>query len=187
MTYKTFMSAAASYGTLQSHVSTIYSCVIYAEQKYLETLPVNQQDQFKKDAVEVYKFDTERRWGSSWFESYLEDIEVEVEGVTAKFQKEDYCRSCYMGMIHDELFVPEWLIDAYDQEEDYDGSVFEESLKRFIKERVDKIHQYRQALKAKAEIDAKKRQMAAESKKIMKEAQERVEFERLKIKFGENQ
>lgn len=185
MTYQDMITAARRFKNLESTLNDIYECIIKGEEKYLKTLSEHEQGEFKTAANEYYKFDTGRSWGSSWFR-YTEDIEFGDTGATLKFEQEDYCRSCYMGQIYDRIFIPENLINAKEQEDDYSGEVFEQALGQFIQERAQNVIDHIAAKKAEAE---KKRQAAEKRKETIqkrKEAEELQLFKKLSEKYGDN-
>jgi len=155
---------------MESKLQDIYRDIVDAEKKHLDSLPISEQDRFQQLARDTFKFGVGRAWGDTWFHGHLEEIDFKENGALLKFSKDDYCRSCYMGIINDETFLPDWLIRAID-----DGDE-RAALGRFMKERVDRVRAFE------AEQNAKKA-TEIERKRKAQEERDAAEFERLKKKF----
>lgn len=185
MSYKDLSKAASRYSNMQWMLCNIYENIVKAEKKYLEGLPKGSQDKFTREANEFLKMvGVGRGWGYSWFHSsHVTEIDFEEEGARISFEMADYCRSCYMGQIYDSIFIPANLIDIFDDSNDETSWNDEEAaVMAFVEDRARQVREHFAAKEAEAKIAAEERRIAREARR---EAKDRVDWERLKAKFGD--
>ena len=176
MTFKSIATAYAEYSAARSTLVQIYRDVVDTERKYVERLPQEKRDAFRKSAHAAYRYSGGRQWGSTDFkEHHIEDVVFNENDVTISFVQDDYCRGCYMGQNTDQMSIPDYVFDSY-SDEDYSGDRAAAACMRFVEELVEIVNTH--AAKKAAE-DAEK----AEKERLAKEAEERAEYERLRSKY----
>lgn len=125
-----------------------------------------------------------RQWGV--LEGDIQDIEADYrnneDGFIVMYSNEVYSRGCYMGAEQTSLFIPDWLVEAF---EEYRDNPLDETEKAYQ----NKIHLY-----VKSELERYMNQMTEEKKQesIKRAQQEKKnkslrysEYQKLKEEFGE--
>ena len=176
MNYDTMCAALRGRYTAESELHSIYEDIVKAEKAHLQTMDAANQEVFKeayRDLIDD-RWGDDRRWGVELFTSttYLEEVEIDANGIKLRYAKEDYCRGCHMGTDRETILIPTYLIDAHDNERAYRAA-----LDKFMAARIAPIAE--RVAKDEAE-EVRKAQEAA----VAKERRDREEWERLQQKFG---
>lgn len=94
-------------------LADIYRDIVNDEEAFATTLSKEDVDLTDKAANAILFKEVGRSWGETWFDSSdITGIDEDDESFTIEFAKADYCRSCYMGMIHDRMSIPKSIVDA---------------------------------------------------------------------------